>query len=439
MTYKTIALLVVVLGIAVYILPNTYSVLLRTHNIADISSPSNDIPCTQCHSKIASELNNSAYHRSLSCEDCHRNPNLGQTVAYDDGTIISGEEAHAAVKPRCLDCHSQTSITLANGTAVTVRKADAFGDAGYGTSYSAHRKFVTDSNSFSIGVGENEACLACHTNFSINLRFSYFWNISYTKSADWNISSFSYNGTREYALSILGSGAKHEWIPVSEIDCIRCHKNIYDALVNGTPGTPYNQYTHAPIEIDDATGHNWETGNYWGNSRYHYIPDADRPTSVNTNYCYECHNVAKYATINPTAATTYSLSSVAADTNSSVVHAAERLKCVTCHGIGKTKDPTSVMATSGNSASYAALNISIDHRNIMGKIQGYANTFNGDMCMGCHQAADHSGSTGGMCGSCHSAGGWSSCGPCHRSYVNTGGGYSLSVNIESEPTGALIR
>ena len=153
----------------------------------------------------------------------------------------------------------------------------------------------------------------------------------------------------------------------------------------------------------------------------------------------ECHNVAKYTTLNPSAFSTYGLSAVIIDTNSNAVHAAEKLKCITCHDSGKAKDPFSVMSTSGNSASYSALNISADHRKVSGEIGGYANTFNGDMCMGCHEAADHSGSAGGMCNPCHSAGGGSSCGPCHRSYINTGSGYSLNVNIESEPSGALTR
>ena len=431
---------IVLISIFLYTLPNsTHSVLFQTHNVIDISSPSNDIPCTQCHSKIAAELSNSTYHSTMTCEDCHRNPYLGQTVAYDNGTWVSGSEAHAAVKPRCLDCHSQTSITLANGTTIAVPKAKAFGDANYGSDYSAHKKFVMDANNFSLGVGENEACLACHTEFKLSIEFRYFWNISYTKSSDWNISAFNSNGTRTYQVFLTGNGSKHVWKPVSQIDCISCHKNIYEALTNGTPGSPYTQYTHAPIEVDDATGHNWDSNNYWGNARYHYVPDSYRSVWVNSTYCYECHNVAKYASLDSSASLTYGLSAVVNDTNSSIVHAAERLKCVTCHGTGKAKDPFSVMSTSGNSANFNALNISADHRKLSEKISMYANTFNGDMCMGCHEAADHSGSAGGGCTPCHSAGGGGSCGPCHRSYLNTGAGYSLNVIIESEPSGAVYR
>jgi len=435
---KYAALLIVLIGIVLYTFPTTHSVLTKTHNVKTLSNPGNDVSCVQCHSKIAAELNNSAYHSGLTCEDCHRNPNLGQTVAYDtNGTMVAGEEAHAAVIPRCLDCHSKTSITLANGTTVAVPKAKAFGDANYGSDYSAHKKFVQDALNFNLGVGENEACLACHANISVGIEFRYFWNISYTKTSTWSISSFSYNGTRNYAVSLPKSGSKHQLIPVSSIDCVKCHRNIYEALVNGTPDTPYNDYTHAPIE----TGGGWETNNYWGHTRYHYIPDSNRTTWVNSTYCYKCHNVAKYASMNPSDATTYDLSNVTADTNSSSVHAAERLKCITCHGTGKAKDPFSVMAVSGYSASYPALNISADHRKVMSEIGTYANSFNGDMCMGCHEAADHTGTMGMRCGPCHSAGGGSSCGPCHGSYINTNGlyGYPLSIIIDSEPSGKVVR
>jgi len=313
MTYKTIALLVVVLGIAVYILPNTYSVLLRTHNIADISSPSNDIPCTQCHSKIASELNNSAYHRSLSCEDCHRNPNLGQTVAYDDGTIISGEEAHAAVKPRCLDCHSQTSITLANGTAVTVRKADAFGDAGYGTSYSAHRKFVTDSNSFSIGVGENEACLACHTEFRVTFDFKrpQYYNFTFQSWESVIVNSWGPDNTT--AVYKNGYGSKHIWKPVTVINCTDCHVDIWTAI-NHTESSPSTQTPNSSHAI-------W----YWdgrANNPQAPVHDVSRIGTSYTDvsdYCLSsCHNPL-ISGPNPPPSLTAN------------VHVARRISCYACH------------------------------------------------------------------------------------------------------------
>ena len=313
MTYKAIALLLVILGIAVYILPDTHSVLLKTHNIIDITSPSNDIPCIQCHSKIASELNKSAYHKSLSCEDCHRNPNLGQTIAYDDGTMISGEEAHAAVKPRCLDCHSKTSITLANGTTVTVRKADAFGDANYGTSYSAHRKFVVDSNSFSIGVGENEACLACHTNFKVTLRLvrPLYYNFTFLS---WNSLSVNSWGP-DNITSVLktATGSKHTLKLLSSIDCMDCHSDIWSAI-NHTEPSPSGETPNSSHVL-------W----YWEGRRtnpqapIHDISNIGTSYADISDYCLSsCHNPLVSGSNPPPALT-------------ATVHVARRLSCYNCH------------------------------------------------------------------------------------------------------------
>ncbi|MCU4139232.1 MAG: hypothetical protein MW690_001164 [Methanophagales archaeon] len=210
---------------------------------------------------------------------------------------------------------------------------------------------------------------------------------------------------------------------LSEIKCTKCHKNIYDALVNGTSNSSNENYlTHAPIEIDVRGGsNNWDTDNAWNHTRYHYIPSSYRSQWVNNSYCLKCHNVKKYAEEHPSDASTYDLSNVTADTNSTKVHCAEALTCATCHGQNKTKkvidddekggEGHSVNGSYGGFVDYVASN--------------YARTFNGDICMGCHEAAVHPDGQG-QCSRCHGGGG--------------GGGGSKSggnadVYIESEPSG----
>jgi len=290
---------------------------------------------------------------------------------------------------------------------------------------------------FNIGVRENEACLSCHTNISVGIDFSYFWNISYTKSgSSWTLTNFNYNGTRTYTISLSKSGGKHEWINTTKINCISCHRNVYEALVNGTSAAPYGEYTHAPIEIDyyDAPirskDHDWPLSNYWGNARYHYI-ESNRATYVNSTYCIKCHNVAKYANQNPSDSSTYDLTNVTSDTNSTLVHAAESIRCITCHGYGKTKDPYDVIIPSGYWGN------EIGHRNFMNQSESYARAFNGDLCMGCHEAAGHNVDDGaqesGGCNMCHNAGGYDRCGACHSDSYN----YNIDVIIESEPSGNI--
>ncbi|RLI85992.1 MAG: hypothetical protein DRP01_05105 [Archaeoglobales archaeon] len=168
---------------------------------------------------------------------------------------------------------------------------------------------------------------------------------------------------------------------MDEIECTKCHRNIYEALVNGTSGVDEDYLTHSPIEIDDES---WNTTNPWNHFRYHYIPPANRSSWVNKSYCI--NNVDKYADENPNQRLTYDLDNVTSDTNSTKVHRAEILICQTCHG-------------TGHGSSF------VDNVT-------YARTFNGDVCMGCHEAAVHP---------------TLNCDRCHT--------YGKTVYIESEPSG----
>ena len=361
---KRYLLFIALLSAFSYYLVQTPSVLLNTHTILNISSPSNDIPCKSCHSKIASELNSSAYHKSLSCEDCHRNPNLGQRVAYDNGTGFSGEEAHAAVKPRCLDCHSKTSITLANGTTVTVPKAKAFGDANYGSNYSAHKKFVQSSLNSDVAVGENEACLACHADFKVNITFKYpeYINVSIEingTSPDgllYNITSVTFSPQRTYTVSVGNESLKHKLKPISDIKCITCHKNIYLGGIGDTIGRQ-----HAG-DVTDKGGD----------------PGIHQTMAVNNQWCLSCHFNQTFS-IYPTV-------------NSEFVHAAERIRCVSCHNESGPYPPSSETPNKGhhNSTYFYKQFWSIPL------------SANGDICVSCHVSNNHALDTTGC--ACHNGG-----------------------------------
>ncbi|AEA46385.1 hypothetical protein [Archaeoglobus veneficus] len=454
-------------GIAALLLlasTNVVSFFQGSHEIVDISGNENDINCTSCHPQIADQLRHSAIHSNFKCEECHRlkKTSEGKVITYaehNSSGIFVGNQSHAAYTPRCLDCHGGVAnyynassgrweTTYYNDTWVEKHAPPAypFNETNYGSDYSAHKKFVELSLNCDLCVGENEACLACHTNYSIELDYKYFWNISYTKySSSWTLTNFNYNGTRTYEVNFTKTGAKHEFIALKDIDCISCHKNIYDALVNGTTGTPYNYSTHSPIEIDSddyggntygywtmgGKDHDWPIDNYWGHTRYHYIPPSYRSQWVNSTYCTKCHNVAKYASEHPSDSTTYNLDSVVGDTNSTSVHAAEALRCTTCHGYGKTKDPYGVISGSGYWGNEDG------HRAFMNQTENKARTFSGDLCMGCHEAAGHTAYESSSCDMCHNNYGYARCGGCHSDNYNYN--YNININIESEPSGNVSR
>lgn len=400
---------------------NVFSLLPEQHKFINIDNPSNDIDCVACHSRIRAELDNSDLHGNFSCEDCHRFEGTGIIFAEGGSLATSGEEAHAAYTPRCLDCHDSDGATVAGEYATPAR---AFCDENYGCEYSAHKALVAKANESSMSVGENEACLVCHTNYSCELDYSYFKGISYNLSS-WSFgTSFSYSGQRDYTANWGKSGAKHVFLSLDKIDCTKCHENIYEALVTGTNGDPDDYLTHAPIEISHrgSSGRHWDTGNPWGHDRYHYVPYENRAESVNNSYCYECHNVNKYADDNPSLP--YDLASVATDTNSSNVHCAEALWCQTCHGRTKTKKvidnpdyPSGADKAEGHSDTSGYGDFVDD------VTSNYARTFQGDICMGCHEAAVHPSSGSGT----------EECQRCHGSNQTSGG--NADVYIESEPSG----
>ena len=387
---------------------NVFSLLPEQHKFINIDNPSNDIDCVACHSRIRAELDNSDLHGTLICEDCHRFEGTGIIFAEGGSLATAGEEAHAAYTPRCLDCHDSDGATVAGEYATPAR---AFCDDNYGCEYSAHKALVMKANESSMSVGENEACLVCHTNYSCELDYTYFKDISYSLS-NWSFTSFGCSGTRDYTANWNKSGSKHVFLSSDKIDCTKCHENIYDALVTGTTDSEKRYLTHAPIAITykDSSGydHEWDTYNPWGHDRYHYVPYENRAESVNNSYCYECHNVNKYANENLADKTTYDLGDVTSDTHSTQVHCAEALWCQTCHGNGKTKvviDNPEQLNT-GHSGTNFVDDVTSD----------YARTFQGDICMGCHEAAVHPSDAQAICTRCHKVG-------------------NADVTIKSEPYG----
>jgi len=393
-----LALLIFAFSLLLFTNTEITTVFVSQHSFVNLTK--SKVDCAGCHRKIQDELNKSAIHSDLSCESCHRFNLTFAEVRDRWYNYTVGEEAHAAFTPRCLDCHGGNGTYLINKTGQTVYAppAKAFNESNYGSDYSAHKRLVLKANDSNLSFGENEACLVCHTNYSSSISYSYFYNLNYTLT-NWEFTNFTYNGTRTYNVQWKKSGSKHEFLDLDEIECTKCHRNIYEALVNGTSGVDEDYLTHSPIEIDDES---WDTTNPWNHSRYHYIPPANRSSWVNKSYCIKCHNVDKYADENPNQRLTYELDNVTSDTNSTKVHCAEILTCQTCHGTGKTKEviDNPDQAGTGHGSSF------VDNVT-------YARTFNGDVCMGCHEAAVHPTLN---CDRCHTYG-------------------NATVYIESEPSG----
>ncbi len=361
--------------------------------------------CKLCHYHIWEELysNPNAPHYDLSCETCHRFNGTGVKFAVINTSAHPGMQAHAAYVPSCLDCHGGNGRYVRDrfGKLVYAPPAKVFNDTitvnhhnvtvipsiPY---FAAHKAMVAY---FEKEGDENLACLMCHTNVTKHMVFSYQYNLNYTLY-DWIFTSFAPNGTRYANITVNTSAifnGMHEFLPVKDINCSSCHKNIYLGLINGT---------HAPIYY----AWRWGPDNLWNNPRYHALAEYGLTLNtswINNSYCDECHNLYRYAEENPTANATYDLYPAAIEINSTKIHCAEKVSCLTCHGSGKPYDP------------YLVTLNDTGHEDMLNETANYSRMYHGDVCMGCHEAAIH---------------GTASCGStCHAGYAG--------FDIQSEPSG----
>ncbi len=433
MTTKLLALTLIGIAITALFLiysPHSTSLFVGTHTMYNFSTnPTTGVInvttangqteyCKLCHYHIWEELysNPSSPHYDLSCETCHRFNGTGIKFAVINSTgAHPGIQTHAAYVPSCLDCHGGNGVWVVNrfGKLVHAPPAKAFNVTQTVNNhnvtvissipyFAAHKAMVAY---FEKKGDENLACLMCHTNISKHMVFKYQYDLSYTLYY-YTFTNFTPNGTRYANITInppSNFNGMHEFIPLNKINCSSCHENIYLGLINGT---------HAPIY------NAWNTTNLWGNPRYHALATSVTTLNVswiNNSYCDECHNLYRYAINNPTANTTYNLYPAAIEINSTKVHCAEKVSCLTCHGNGTPYDPYTVIATYGwlpGGGGGSTLYIAIGHENMLNQTANYSRMYHGDVCMACHEAAVHAAT---------------SCKWCHEGFIG--------FDIQSEPSG----
>ncbi len=392
----SIMIVLVLVGLVFAISVNTVSVFRGSHYVTDISGDGNDVNCTDCHTRIAQELysNPNAPHYDLRCEDCHRFNGSGITFATANSSgAFPGKQAHAAYVPKCLDCHGK-GVWLINrfGQPAYAPPARAFNltPVPY---YTAHKQLFEYCKQLG---DENLACLACHTNYSVDMTFGYHWNIVFSSSS-WT-PSVTINGTRNYVVNVNKSSifsGKHEFIPIKpvcKINCSKCHLNIYLGLINGK---------HAPIYYDSRWDYNTSTSTYengWDFRRYHSLatsPSTLNVSWINNSYCYQCHYSVK---VNLTTAAGIKLppkTNPLTAASKGLVHCAEKVSCLTCHRNSTVwwLDPYYAFLNATRSSPSDAP----DHEALINETANYPRFVHGDACMACHDASKHSSGCGSTC------------------------------------------
>ncbi|MFO7967106.1 MAG: hypothetical protein R6U44_05870 [Archaeoglobaceae archaeon] len=320
-----------------------------SHTINSLESDVNDVECAGCHQRMQDQLENSSVHSDFKCEECHRVARIAdgkmiKYAAHNQSGITVGNESHAAYTPRCLDCHEENGLYY-NDTWIQKKAptAIAFNETGYGSDYSAHKPFVEQALEWRLSKGENEACIACHTNYSMEIEFKRpEWLQFYVnkKSGGIEISNINYGSTNTTNIHVSGSGAKHEFKQGYKkgIECESCHSDVWRAA-NQTIEDKGNygatnashvcwQFEKSGSGSFDSPMHNTTcVYSEYGATCYGLISDSfqSTPDYYNniTEYCLlSCHNPRIGGNTN---------SDFVAQTFKDTTHAAHRVSCYDCH------------------------------------------------------------------------------------------------------------
>jgi|Deesub1362B_J571_1020462.scaffolds.fasta_scaffold00346_11 hypothetical protein len=293
------------------------------------------VNCSSCHVRQGEAFEQSAYHKSLNCRDCHAMGNpyrTGETAKNHSSAIITCT---------ALGCHDNVTAKI-------------------NSSYEAHRGLFREAATHQSIFGtyqENEACLVCHANFTRNITFIFPEYINFTLEINWSdnvtIPSCSNSNERKYNITSLDKGPPrevtisfttrdpHNLLNISEIDCsITCHSYITSAM----------QY-FPPHHATDVSDRGSDIGHM--TSSYDY------------SYCVTCHRN-----------TTFSSS---AYVHSDEVHVAEAIECIDCHRSGGVMDIAEQEPLGGG--EHACL--------LYYNVTSYAPKFQGDICISCHFTITH--------------------------------------------------
>ena len=205
---KGILIVVIIATIGILVLPSTISLFQGSHLWYNLSGGYGE-KCLKCHADIYDEMTQSSYHDTVDgssgvsgreCYVCHR---ANVSIVYANATTGQpGQEAHAASTIQCGYCHFNSSNPFNAPVAGGFGKSDLASDSG---SEAAHLSFLQGAINSTLGYGENEACIACHTpvgvkfNITVPTQFNITARNSISGSSSyWNITAITLEDTITY-------------------------------------------------------------------------------------------------------------------------------------------------------------------------------------------------------------------------------------------------
>ncbi|MCK5396637.1 MAG: hypothetical protein KAJ33_00125 [Thermoplasmata archaeon] len=182
MKRRSMLLAVSVLCAGILIMPYTVSLFSAQHDW----KAADDVNCITCHTDIV-QPGATYMHGTFQdlvdpenyCNVCHQIPAAGSS----EGVTGNGgfDDEHAAVTLECLDCHEAAIGILTEDVWYTV--GDPIGTGAYiNITTEAHSNMTGEAWNpegawaTSYLAGNNEACIACHTNITVETEFIYSTN-----------------------------------------------------------------------------------------------------------------------------------------------------------------------------------------------------------------------------------------------------------------------
>ncbi len=234
--------------------------------------------CADCHDDIQAELDSTSIHATLACTDCHRNSTLNFTAE------------HAGVIEECEACHlpSKTKYQSPNGTKELNLTTEA------------HQQMYQNATADDTMPGANEACIACHTAFNVEIlwRRPEFYNFTWVDFD--NLTDFQANGQRSLYYTREEAGSKHAFVTGYQLTCgnatAGCHQDIWDAIDDNDEAGHYN---------DIPASHNENTECWYCHWNSTQVADADFHAAKVISCAYKltdspggCHDVGTQGMIN---------------------------------------------------------------------------------------------------------------------------------------------
>jgi len=205
-------LLVAIVAIGIFALPQTAALFSGQHSWYDLSDDGNQIPCVKCHGDINAEMidSDNGVHTGLASPgcDCHR-VNSSQVqkptgVASGDGTDSSpGTTSHAAETIACMICHEYGNGGLggyphAGGFMNVSGSPYAYNNTANNGTKAAHSAFIQQAFDDDLMMDSNEACIGCHTRVGVNISWTKNTVLSFDayedENSDWTLSGWAAEG-----------------------------------------------------------------------------------------------------------------------------------------------------------------------------------------------------------------------------------------------------